>query len=180
MQSKKELYRSLYTEDDMPGYDAINVAEKKIYGNQEPHHWATIHPYELGGKDPLWAVDCFNSINQQAHFHFITIGFSNLYFEPDYAEDEFSGFGFEITFRHLPVNDDPEKPIWPVNFLQNIARYVFESGNGFDDYHYMSANGPIRSETDTKITAFAFYVDPEMSSWQTDIFTVVWFNNSRI
>ena len=167
MTSKTELYKRQYTEDDMPGYNAISAREKVIYDNQEPQHWATLVPFELGGEDPLWAVDCYKSEKQQSHFHFITAGFSNLYFEPDYAEDEFSGFGFEITFRHLPVIGDPEKPIWPVNFLQNIAKYVFKSGNGFNQYHYMSANGPIRMGTNTDITAFAFYIDPEMGTIDT-------------
>jgi hypothetical protein len=167
MATKTELYIKQFTEDDMPGYDAISATEKAIYGDQDPQHWATIVPFELGGEDPLWAVDCFNSNKQQPHFHFITAGFSNLYFEPDYAEDDFSGFGFEITFRHLPVTGDPDKPIWPVNFLQNIAKYVFKSGNGFDQYHYMSANGPIRTGTNTEITAFAFYIDPEMGTIDT-------------
>jgi len=167
MSSKKELYTQLYTEDDMPGYDAISAKEKEIYGNQEPLHWATIVPFELGGEDPLWAIDCFKSAKQQPHFHFITSGFSNLYFEPDYSEDEFSGFGFEITLRYRPLKEELAQPIWPVNFLQNIAKYVFKSGNGFGEYHYMSANGPIRTETNTEITAFAFYIDPEMGTIDT-------------
>jgi hypothetical protein len=167
MPTKKDHYIQQYTENDMPGYAAISEREKLIYGNQEPMHWATIVPFELGGEDPLWAVDCFNSDKYQPHFHYITAGFSNLYFEPEYAEDKFSGFGFEITFRHLQVSGDPERPIWPVNFLQNIAKYVFKSGKGFDEYHYMSANGPIRSGTDSQITAFAFYIDPEMESIDT-------------
>lgn len=164
---KKRKYKKRYSENDFPGLDAISLKQKEIYGEQEPVHYATIVPYELGGEDPLWAVECYNSTRQDAHFHFMTIGFSNLFYDEDAIDDEYSGFGFEITFRHLPFNDDPEKPIWAVNFLQNIAKYVFESGKGFDDFHFMSANGPIRSETETDITAFTFVTDAEMGEINT-------------
>jgi len=150
----------------MPGYDAISDKEKSIYGTQEPMHWATILPYELGGTDPLWAVDGFISSAPQ-HFHYVTSGFSSLYFNPDLVNDKVSGFGFEITFRHFPFGEDIERPFWAVNFLQNIAKYVFKTDNGFDDYQYMSANGPIRAETVTEITAFAFCTDKEMGTINT-------------
>jgi len=167
MAGNKTKYKETYGETDMPGYTAIELREQAIYGGQEPHHWATIVPFELGGKDPLWAVDCFNSERQQKHFHYISLGFSDLYYNEELVDNEVSGFGFELTFRHLPVEGDQEKPIWPVNMLQNIARYVFDSGNTFGDYHTISANGPLRSGTDTAITAMVFYTDPELQKIDT-------------
>ena len=162
MSQKADTYKQNFTEDDMPGLLAINEREKEIYGDQEPTHWATIVPYELGGEDPLWAVDCFVSEKETRHFHYVTLGFTNLFYDEEFAENEVSGFGFELTFRHLPVGGDPEKPLWAVNLLQNIAKYVFSTKNFFDTYHYMSANGPIRRDTDTDITAIVFYADHEM------------------
>ncbi|WP_426583682.1 suppressor of fused domain protein [Mucilaginibacter sp. R-33] len=167
MQSKIERYKEQYTEDDMPGYDAIALKEKEVYGEQEPMHWATVVPYELGGEDPLWAVDCFVSEIQQSHLHFITLGFSNLYFDDKLVEEEVSGFGFEITFRYLPLEGEDRKIAWPANLLQNIAKYVFKTQRGFDQYHYMSANGPLRVNTDTEITAFVFYIDSQMGTIET-------------
>jgi hypothetical protein len=163
----KRKYKKQFSEDDMPGVDAINRKEKEIYGEQEPLHYATIVPYELGGPDPLWAVDCFENGREQKHFHFISLGFSNLFYDAEAFADEYSKYGFELTFRHLPFADDPEKPIWPVNLIQNIAKYVFKSNKGFDDFHFMSANGPIRSDTDTDITAFMFFTDTEMGEIDT-------------
>jgi len=167
MLSKTKLYKEKFNEDSWPGLDSITKKQKEIYREQEPMHWATVVPYELGGEDPLWAIDCFNSEKQQKHFHFITLGFSNLYYDENYAEDEINGFGFEITFRYAPVKGEIEKPAWPANFLQNIAKYVFKSGNGFSEYHYMSANGPIKVGYDTDITAFAFFIDPELGEIAT-------------
>ncbi len=161
--TKTELYRKTFSENDFPGLDAIKKREKEIYGDQEPTHLATVIPYELGGEDPLWAIDYYTSEKQQRHFHYVTLGFTNLFYNEDFAEDEISGFGFELTFRHLPIKDDTEKPIWAINFLTNLSKYVFSSQNGFDDFHFMSANGPIRLDTNTKITAMTFYIDPEMN-----------------
>jgi hypothetical protein len=167
MPTKTEIYKQTFTDDDAPGLDAINKREKEIYGDQEATHLATIVPYELGGEDPLWAVEHFISEKQQRHFHFITLGFTNLFYDDSLAEDEINGFGFELTFRHLPVNGDPEKPIWAANLLQNIAKYVFSSQNVFDEYHFMSANGPLRLDTDSDITAIAFSLDTEMQEIDT-------------
>ncbi|WP_448700894.1 suppressor of fused domain protein [Mucilaginibacter sp. AW1-3] len=167
MLSKKEIYKQQFTQEDFPGLEAINKRQKEIYGDQEPTHWATIVPYELGGKDPLWATECYDSDKQKRHFHHMSLGFTNLYYDDEYAEDEINGFGFELTFRHLPVPEDPDKPVWPSNLLQNIARYVFDSKKVFDDYHFMSANGPLRMDTQTDITAMVFVTDPEMGEIET-------------
>ena len=167
MPTKTEIYKQTFTEDDFPGLDAINQREKEIYGDQEPTHLATIVPYELGGEDPLWAIDYYISEKQKRHFHYVTLGFTNLFYEEEYAVDEISGFGFELTFRHFPVKGDPKNPLWAANFLTNLSKYVFSSKNGFDDYHYMSANGPLRTKTKTNITAMAFYTDPEMKELDT-------------
>lgn len=162
MESNVESYKKKYNEDDSPGLDAINFKIKELYGSQKPTHWATVVPYELGGKNPLWAVECYINENQGQHFHYITFGFTNLWYDEGFAEDQTNGFGFELTFRYSPLADEQILPSWPSDFLQNIARYVFKSGKGFNDFHYMSANGPIRTGTDTEITAFAFYTDKEM------------------
>ena len=90
-----------------------------------------------------------------------------MFYDEENAEDETSGFGFEMTFRLLPFPDYNDKPTWVVNLMQNFARYVFKTSNVFDNYHFMSANGPIRLETKTDITAFAFCTDPEMQEIDT-------------
>jgi Suppressor of fused protein (SUFU) len=168
MTSKIDNYKKEFKADDWPGLAAINLRQKERYGDQQPTHWATVVPFELGGEDPLWAIESFVNDKQQRHIHYMTLGFTNLWYDEECAEDEINGFGFELTFRCIPLPDDKGPvPIWPANFLQNIAKYVFESKKGFDDFHYMSANGPLRSGTDTEITAFAFYIDSEMGEIET-------------
>lgn len=75
-------------------------------------------------------------------------GFSELYAKES-DEPEVSGYGFELTFRLAIAPDtaaDAEPPRWAMNFLQNLARYVFQSGNVFKDGDWMTANGPIALE----------------------------------
>jgi hypothetical protein len=72
-----------------------------------------------------------------------------------------------LTFRLACDPRDEEPPMWPIGFLQNLARYVFESGNAFDDGHWMTANGPIALDTDTAICSMGFAFDPELPAIDT-------------
>jgi hypothetical protein len=54
-----------------------------------------------------------------------------------------------------------------VNLLQNIARYVFGHGNGFDEGHHTATNGPIARDEPTALCALAFVADPELGAIAT-------------
>ncbi len=151
--------------DDAPGWDAITDAMTNLYGEVEPHHYGTIIPAMLGGDDPLQGISIYKSTSAMPHWHFVTYGFSELY-DKESDDAEFSGYGFELTFRLLR-GDEEEAPQWALSFLQNLARYVFSSGNYFDTGHHMNANGPIALEEDTLLHAIAFVDDPELSTLDT-------------
>ena len=99
------------------------------------------------------------------HWHYVTYGFSELY-EKETDDPAVSGYGFELTFR-LKRGEEEQPPVWPMNLLQNLARYVFTSGNVFGPGHHMNANGPIALETDTQLTALGFCTDPELGELDT-------------
>jgi len=83
--------------------------------------------------------------------------------ESDVAE--WSGWGFEFTFRLARDTGEPpdaQPPMWALSFLQNLARYVVNTGNVFEPNHYMDLNGPIALETQTAITAAFFASDPQL------------------
>jgi suppressor of fused len=63
--------------------------------------------------------------------------------------------------------DCDEPPAWVLNFLQNLARYVFQSGRVFQCGDFMNANGPIAIDVDTKIRSVAFAEDPELPAIET-------------
>lgn len=86
--------------------------------------------------------------------------------DTDHGTNQVSGYGFELTFRLKRGNEDTA-PVWPINLLQNLARYVFSTGNTFDSGHYLNANGPIALETDTQLTCLGFLTDPELGTIDT-------------
>lgn len=44
-----------------------------------------------------------------------------------------SGYGFEITFRLKKQPGETAPPAWPAELLQQLARYVFQTGTKISD-----------------------------------------------
>ncbi|MVO98144.1 suppressor of fused domain protein [Paenibacillus lutrae] len=148
------------------GWDAIEEEVTKLYGKQEPKHYGTAIPYMLGGQDPLDGLSAYKAEIPFPHWHIITFGFSELY-EKESENPDYSGYGFELTFRVARSKDEEEPPAWALNLLQNMGRYVFNSGNIFAAGDYLDANGPICLGADTMLTALAFIPDPELDTLHT-------------
>ena len=158
-------YRELYHADSSvaPGWEAIDSRLKEVYGSQEPRHWGTLIKAMLGGPDPIDGISAYESrAGGISHLHFCTYGYSELYYNEDALGKDFSGFGFEMTFRLASTHPSKEEPAWVWNLLQNLARYVFETSRCFEEYHWIPANGPIRLEYETDIVGLAFALDPEL------------------
>lgn len=156
-------------QDEAPssvGWDAISQRLEALYPGQEPQHFGTLIPYSLGGDDPLDGISVFKNLQPQPHWHFVTFGFSELYAKENDNADT-SGFGFELTFRLACAADEAQPPVWAMNFLQNLARYVFSSGNVFREGDWMPANGPIARDQPTQICSMAFISDPHLPELNT-------------
>lgn len=151
-------------QDSAPGWDAIDRALTRLYLRQEPKHYG---PSVDDGSEPLAGIRAYKRITPVPHWHFITYGFSELYRKTS-DDPQVSGFGFELTFRLANPGDAETPPAWVPDFLQNLARYVFESGNAFHAGHYLNANGPIAADTTTRIQAVAFAPDPELPAIDTE------------
>ena len=152
-------------DDDAPGWDAIDAALHPLYAGREPRHFGTILPSALGGNDPLQGVSAYRRDAPVPHWHFVTYGFSELYAKEN-NDPQHSGFGFELTFR-LADNNEDAPPMWALALLQNLARYVFRTGNVFEHGHYMNLNGPIAHGRETAIRSIAFVREPELLPQQT-------------
>ena len=131
------------------GWDAIDNALRPIYGDTEPLHWGTIVSWEMGGPDPIRGISAYRRYEPEPHLHYVTFGFSELY-EKESDNPAVSGWGFELTFR-LAQDPQTDPPNWVLSFLQNLGRYVFETGRVFGDGHHMTLNGPIALGSDTEI-----------------------------
>ena len=161
-----EEYKKRFNEDNSVGWDFIDTELRKIYSEQEPLHFAPTPHYALGGEEPLDGISIYKSDKQTKHFHLVTYGFSELYYDEESVGGEYSKYGFELTFR-LKMENKDDNINWACNLLQNLAKYVFKSGKWFEEFHFIPANGPIRSEFDTEITALAFVVDSELGKIET-------------
>ena len=156
---------------ETPGWDAIDAALERLYPGVEPRHLGTILKWALGGPDPLDGISFYPRLEPVPHWHAVSYGMSELYDKQSENPDE-SGWGFEFTFR---IGRDPaetEPPVWAANFLQNLARYVFQTGNWFEPNHHMDLNGPIALDRRTLIQAIAFVEDPELGTIETPNGTV--------
>ena len=160
-----EEYKKQFSEDDAVGWLCIDEKVDALYPNQKPQHFATLVKYMLGGKDPLDGISVYESKQQTDHFHIVSYGLSELYYNEKSCGGEFSKFGFEFTIRIKKGGDNNVN--WAMNLMQNLARYVFTSGKWFEEFHVIPANGPIRLEYDTDLTALAFVLDPELGKMQT-------------
>jgi len=137
-----------------PGWDAIDEAIVKIYGDQEPQHYAPELYYILGGDEPLDGISIYNDRKNNC-YHYITYGFSELYAKES-ENPEVSGFGFELTFRLNYEKDIEVYPTRPVNLLQNIAKVTFTKGMVFDEFQTLSS-GPIRIDPPTHIPEYYLF-----------------------
>src|SRR6476660_5648596 len=126
-------YKRRYDERDAtPGWDAINTLLREVYGDQVPMHWGTLIRYTLGGRDPLDGISAYQCTDGGIdHLHFVTYGYTSLYYDEAAVGGDFSRFGFEMTFRLASTLPPAEQPIWVCNLLQNLARYVFKTGKWF-------------------------------------------------
>jgi hypothetical protein len=150
--------------DSAAGWEAIDAALHQLYPGVEPRHYGATIPWRLGGSNPLDGISAYPRAD---HWHFVTYGLSELY-EKESRDPTVSGWGFEFTFRLARSDDDAEPPAWALNFLQNLARYVVESGNAFEPGHRMHLNGPICLATpDTAIRTVTFVVDSELDEIDT-------------
>ena len=161
-----EEYSKQFTEDDTPGWEAIDAAIEKIYPGQEPRHYASVMKYMIGGPDPIDGTSIYDSTQQTFHRHIISYGMSELYYAPEQAEKEFSKWGFEFTMR-IKSAEGEDEPRWVIGLMNNLARYVFDTGNWFEEYHYIPANGPIKLESKTDKVGILFITDPELGTIAT-------------
>lgn len=164
-----EQYKLQFSNEDPVGWISINQALENVYGEIEPRHYPPLcglH-YMAGGTDPIDGASIFDSNKQEFHRHIISYGMSELYYDEENVGGDFSKWGFEFTMRIVPFKEDKNDPLWAVHIMNNLARYVFSSGNWFEENHFIPANGPIRLNTDTKITGLLTVLDPELGKIQT-------------
>lgn len=165
---KLKEFKQLYDEDSAPGWEAVDKQLNKVYPKVEPRFYGTVLHYNFGGEDPIDGTSIYDSKKQLFHRHFVTYGMSELYYNEEAVGGDFSKWGFEFTFRLVPfAADGDEDPMWAINMMNNLARYVYESGNWFEVNHFIPTNSPIRLDCDSDIVGIAFAEDAELGKIET-------------
>ncbi|MGI8537581.1 MAG: suppressor of fused domain protein [Mycobacteriales bacterium] len=152
-------------DDAAPGRSAIDGALSDFYGDTEPAcHWGTVkRRWRSGAREPLDGISVYRRSEPVAHWHYVSYGLSELYAK----ESEFpkvSGWGFELTAR-LRRRDETTPPVFMADLLQDLARYVCDTGNVLASGHSMDLFSPIQEGSDSNIRAALFYDDPELSDF---------------
>jgi suppressor of fused-like protein len=143
------------------GWYAIEQALTGLYGNAEAHQFSSMVPFQLGGPDPIEEIHAYAVEEPRPHWHLVTYGFSELY-EKENDDPDVSGYGFELTFRITRDPSEDEPPTWARDLLQNLGRYVFQTGNAFGAGHHMNLNGPLAQGTETRLRAFGLHTDARL------------------
>lgn len=162
-------YRKEFKEDQAVGWLSIEKRLKDIYGKTEPRHYVPPVYAAQGGKDPIDGTSIYDSKKQVFHHHIISFGMSELYYNEEAVGQPFSKWGFEFTFRLKPFTEDKGDPLWVIEVMNNLARYVYDSGSWFEPYQFVPAGGPIRTETKSKvgIVGLVFVPDTELGTIDT-------------
>lgn len=111
------------SDDQAPGWDAIDAAIRPVVGDRQPLHWAT--GTGLPDQDGLWGVSAYRV---EDHWFFVTYGLSELFTKVS-DDQAVSGWGEELTFRLRA--DGHEPPQWAPRLMARLGQLVFQYGQPF-------------------------------------------------
>ncbi|XP_015592107.1 suppressor of fused homolog [Cephus cinctus] len=155
------------------GLDALHALCKEIYPDQgNPLTVTAIVKYWLGGPDPLDYISMYENpgspeLGVPPHWHYVSLGLSDLHgdgrLHPKTGPGRPSGFGFELTFRLAREPGETTPPTWPANVMQQLAKYVFNSGNMLLPGDHVSWHAPL-DNGNGRITQMIMGRDPQLPS----------------
>jgi len=140
-----------------PGWSAIERAFSGLYPAHPPRWWehngvSVMHDLGNPPENPLEAV----AIHDAGPFwHYVSFGMSDLFAKT--SDGEWSGFGYELTFRS-PKGVDADPPLWPVDVLISLAKAAYQ-GAEFGPGHTIQT-GPLDGRPQTRLTALLMVKDP--------------------
>jgi len=152
------------------GWDAITAEFERVYpGQTKPLHYGTILSWELGGNDPLRGISIYDGGD---FWHFVSYGLTELY-EKETEDKEWSGFGFELTFKLKKDCFDPDdledELACVCGIMQSIARITFKNGDIFqnNEYIYTGQTTGIDAKQKSALTGFICINDPTVNTLET-------------
>lgn len=144
-------------EREAHGWAAVERAVARVRPGREPLRWEL--PEDQGGLVALLAYPGDDS------WLIVSLGLTEL-FDKVTDDPAVSGWGVELTLR-VPLGDADIPPNWALNLLMRLGAYIFGSESCFGPGHRMDPGGPITGEANTRLTALAFALDPELTGVDT-------------
>ena len=154
------------SEDWAPGWEAIDEAFRAVYGEQKPRHFATNlnARANLGGDQHLDGYSFYTSIH--GYQHIVTYGMSELYANIESFGGEWSGWGYEMTFKI--VSEGVEACLWGIDILANMAFFTNTQKSFLEDLQFIVGDGrSIDRVSDSRITALVITHDSEVRGVDT-------------
>jgi len=167
---KKQQQSPAFGPESTVGWDALTAVFDAAFPGQEPSHWKP-NDVMLPAQDGVWGVSGYRDASG---WFYVTYGLTDLFDlfnKPDPSELEpdavvWSGFGFELTMRVR--SEEPTPPLWPVELLTKLGKYVYETNEVFAAGHRLNPGGQITGgKPQTRLTAIAFADDPAFPSIET-------------
>lgn len=165
----EEFREKAKDQDWTPGWTEIEDAFSKVYGDQKPAHFGTVVTSRamFGGNEYLDGYSAFRS--DKGYSHVVTFGMSELYADEEQFGHDFSKWGYEMTIKLK--GEEPEKCVWAMNMMGNLARYTFQSERWFEPGQYVGTSQEPQSldlgRPESKITALLIINDTEIPTRQT-------------
>ncbi|OKZ70668.1 MAG: branched-chain alpha-keto acid dehydrogenase subunit E2 [Clostridiales bacterium 41_12_two_minus] len=147
-------------EIDSRGWDAITKTFERLYpGQNNPLHYGTLIPWQLGGNDPLRGISVYDGGD---YWHFVSYGLSDLY-EKETNDPEWSGYGFEFTLKlkKAGLADENAEIKTICGIFQALARLTFQNGEIFqpNEYIYTGQTEGMDNRQQSKLTGFITALD---------------------
>ncbi|MFC8044172.1 suppressor of fused domain protein [Nocardia sp. NPDC057353] len=139
---------------ETPGRADVTGALTRLYADAVPVYWAGDNPWSAGGTEPLDGISAYRRSAPMPHWHYVTHGLSGLFEH---------GQRFEFTMRTLSSPEATEPPQWPVDFLQNLSHFVFQSGEWFEPGDAVKSAVPLGG-AGSALRAAGFVNDPELGT----------------
>ena len=148
------------------GFDAIAEAMHRLYPAREGLFYGTIIPYALGGDDPWTAWRCGKANTGVPHWHYVTYGFTELY---EKRERRPRDKRLWIRADLPPSNGERRSslPSGPSACSRTGPVCLFQRQRLRLRPSYGRQRAPIALETDTRLTALGFRIDPELGEADT-------------
>jgi hypothetical protein len=104
-----------------------------------------------------------NIYDGDTYWHYVSFGLSDLFMKE--SKGQWSGFGYELTFRIARMDGQPEPPLWPVGVMVNLARAQY-GGSDFAAGHTIKT-GSLDGRAACNLTALLVVEDPAFTLQDT-------------